>query len=95
MVASMLTIQDAIEVVTSREYVARGESPDADVREIEVAPVVAALIALGAASRDQARTLALQAVEEVGGRGDVLHPTSDPEQPGELRLWVPAKAFGD
>ena len=89
----MLTIEDAIELVTGPDYVGELESPDADERELQVAPLVDALLERGAASRDQARTLALQAVEQVGGHGDVPHPTGEPDRPGELRLWVPAEAF--
>jgi hypothetical protein len=91
----MLTIEDAVELVTNAEYVVQLESPTADLRELQVARIVEALLERGAVSRDEARALALQAVEEVGGHGDVLHPTGEPDRPGELRLWVPADAFGD
>lgn len=91
----MLTIEDAVELVTNSEYVVQLESPTADERELQVSRVVDALLERGAVSRDEARELALQAVEQVGGHGDVPHPTGDPERPGELRLWVPADAFRD
>jgi hypothetical protein len=89
----MLTLDDAVQMVTDAEYVVALESPDAEERELQVSRLVDALLERGASSRDEARTLALQAVEQVGGHGDVPHPTGEPDRPGELRLWVPADAF--
>ncbi len=85
----MATIEDAVRLVTDRAYLVQPASPSEAMHELQVGRIVETLLERGAASHDDARTLLHEAVEGLGGRAEVLHPTGDPSQPGEVRLFMP------
>jgi hypothetical protein len=91
----MATIEDAVQLVTDREYVVQPASPSEKLHELQVGRIVETLLERGAVSHDDARELLHEAVEGLGGRSEVLHPTGDPAQPGEVRLWIPESALRD
>jgi len=91
----MATIQDAVQLVTDPAYVVQPVDTSEKLHELQVGRIVEALLERGAASHDDARELLHEAVEGLGGRSEVLHPTGDPDRPGEQRLWIPAAELRD
>jgi hypothetical protein len=91
----MATLNDALELVSDRDYVARWGSSTSAMRELHVGLIVEELKRRGAFSDDHAQTLARKAVERLGGQTSVIHRVENARPPGELRLWIPADELRD
>jgi hypothetical protein len=85
----MATIEDAVQLATDPDYVVQPVDTSEKLHELQVGRIVEVLLERGAASHGDARVLLHEAVEGLGGKAEVLHPTGDPDRPGESRLWIP------
>jgi hypothetical protein len=87
-------LDDALELVSDREYTVDLEASAAAERELQVGRIVAALLNRGAESHVAALALVCEAVERVGGRVLVAdHVTSDPRLVPRRRMWIPPGAL--
>ena len=96
----MASVEDAIELVTSRKYAAQlGRSTD-DPVEMRAGAIVSALVALGADDEITARILAMEAVERLGGASAIDQQqggnrAGGPVVRSRLRLWIPRHQLHD
>jgi hypothetical protein len=96
----MASVEDAIDLVTSRKYAAQlGRSTD-DPVEMQAGAIVSALVALGADDEIAARILAMEATERLGGASafaqqQVGNSAGSPDLPSRLRLWIPRNQLQD
>jgi hypothetical protein len=95
----MATVDDAIGLITSREYAALGRSTD-DPVAMRVGDIIRELLARGAEDEMTARLLITHAADRLGGRVRIVHRESGLRAGGPVlrdhfELWMPRHRLRD